>query len=286
MADWNKPNNSDPNHVDVLQDLADKDTFALTMRQAGGSFTNIPEGAMAYDNVAKLFKRLTSAVETIQQISITGGGTGASTAAGARTAFNVLEAGTGASQIRTNAQADAINAPLTRTISTTSPLQGGGTLEANRTLTIDNATTAQKGAVQLNNTLTSSSTTLALTAAQGKVMKDSVDDFLSALPPVTVWTGSDSFVTSGEILASSGHVVQAGEYYATMSTSIHNVSVIDITKNAIGTSSFGIGSAPDNDLSASLFKMNNIGTFFIETYTNGSAGTVIETITEIQFKPL
>jgi hypothetical protein len=39
--------------------------------------------------------------------------------------------------------------PETRQINTTPPLQGGGDLSANRTLSIDDATTGQKGAVQL-----------------------------------------------------------------------------------------------------------------------------------------
>lgn len=82
-------------------------------------------------------------------------------------------------------------------------LSGGGVLTANRTLTlgtptkitssstnsvtttshtheIDNASTSVAGVVQLNNTLTSTSTTQALTAAQGKVLNDRfVNDFLS-----------------------------------------------------------------------------------------------------------
>ena len=74
-------------------------------------------------------------------------------------------------------------------------LSGGGVLTANRTLTlgtptkitssstnsvtttshtheIDNASTSVAGVVQLNDTLTSTSTTQALTAAQGKVLND------------------------------------------------------------------------------------------------------------------
>ena len=42
------------------------------------------------------------------------------------------------------------------------------------------ATTSAQGAVQLNNTLTSTSTTEALTAAQGKVLKDTLDTIASS----------------------------------------------------------------------------------------------------------
>ena len=285
MADWNKPNNSDPNHVSVLSDLADKDTFAVTMRQAGGTFTNIPEGAMAYDNIAKLFKRLTSSVETIQEISIAGGGTGAGTAAGARTAFNVLEAGTGASQVRTNAQADAINAPLTRTIATTSPLQGGGDLSTNRTLTVDDATTAQKGVTQLNNTLVSSATDQALTAAQGKVMKDAVDDFLGSLPAVSVWTGSDSSVTDAEILADTGFVVASGKYWIKRDSSsvVHSLEIRDHTDSG----SLYTGSAyilPDGAGIIVSVAERFAGVFRIREVQGNSSSTL--NIQEIWYAPL
>ena len=42
------------------------------------------------------------------------------------------------------------------------------------------ATTSAQGAVILNNTLTSTSTTQALTAAQGKVLKDTLDNAVSS----------------------------------------------------------------------------------------------------------
>ncbi len=60
----------------------------------------------------------------------------------------------------------------------TSITAAGGTLTINRgsaVTTIPDATTTQKGIVQLNNTLTSNSITLALTAAQGKALKDLID---------------------------------------------------------------------------------------------------------------
>jgi hypothetical protein len=59
--------------------------------------------------------------------------------------------------------------PLSVTAGTTTP-----------NITINPASTTNAGAVQLNNTLTSTSTTLALTAAQGKVLKDQIDILLVA----------------------------------------------------------------------------------------------------------
>ncbi|MFV0410100.1 MAG: tail fiber protein [Paracoccus sp. (in: a-proteobacteria)] len=85
------------------------------------------------------------------------------------------------------------------TISAGNGLTGGGSLAANRTLTlgtpgqitasstnattttshthaIDSASTSREGIVQLNDSLTSTSTVQALTAKQGKVLKDLIDD--------------------------------------------------------------------------------------------------------------
>ena len=53
----------------------------------------------------------------------------------------------------------------------------GGLVPASQ---LPDATTSVKGAVVLNNTLTSTSTTQALTAAQGKVLKDTLDTAVSS----------------------------------------------------------------------------------------------------------
>jgi len=173
MASWNDPSNSNPVHVNLLQDLANKDTYAATMGQTNlGAYTDLPDGTMNWDNGQKLLRRVQSGTPEVVKISLAGGGTGASDAAGARAAFNVLEAGTGATQSRTNTQNDTRFVQQTRTVNTTPPLNGGGALSGNLTLSIQDSTTTQKGAVQLNNTLTSTSTSQALTAAQGKVLKD------------------------------------------------------------------------------------------------------------------
>ena len=72
-------------------------------------------------------------------------------------------------------EADALQAPLARQINTAAPLSGGGDLSADLTLSIDAATTAAAGIVQLNDSLASTSASQALTANQGKILKDNVD---------------------------------------------------------------------------------------------------------------
>mgnify|MGYP003384788991 CR=1 FL=1 len=98
------------------------------------------------------------------------------------------------------------DAAIVKTFSSNASNLAAGTVPTAR---LPSATTSATGLVQLNNTLTSTSTTQALTAAQGKVLNDAV----AARAPVTVWTGSDSGgVTAAEILSSSGHVVGLGNY--------------------------------------------------------------------------
>jgi hypothetical protein len=65
------------------------------------------------------------------------------------------------------------------TISTTAPLSGGGDLSANRTLTIADGTTSVKGAVQLTDSTSSTSTT---TAATPNSVKTAYDLAAAALP--------------------------------------------------------------------------------------------------------
>ena len=103
-----------------------------------------------------------------------------------------------ADKVASAAQVKILNddkANKTTTLTAGNGLSGGGTLEINRTLTlgtpskitgsttnsvtatshtheIDNASTSVAGVVKLNNTLTSTSTTEALTAARGKVLND------------------------------------------------------------------------------------------------------------------
>jgi hypothetical protein len=69
--------------------------------------------------------------------------------------------------------------PKTRLINTTAPLAGGGDLTADRTLTIADGTTTVKGAVQLTDSTSSTSTT---TAATPNSVKTAYDLAAAALP--------------------------------------------------------------------------------------------------------
>lgn len=189
--DWNEPTNSNPAHPNVLADLNSKDTYAVTLGQTNAGFTNIPEGAMNWDHGSKFFRRKEGGAFLPVQISLSGGGTGASDAAGARTALEVNKAGQGTAEARTNQQNDQVYCQLSRSVNTASPLQGGGQLDSDVNLSIQDATTAQKGAVQLDNTLTSTSTTKALTAAQGKALDESLSSVNNSLSNEIALLGQD-----------------------------------------------------------------------------------------------
>ena len=69
---------------------------------------------------------------------------------------------------------------------------------------LPDATTTTKGAVVLNNTLTSTSTTQALTAAQGKVLKDTLDNTAaSSLGVGQTWQDVTSSRTAGVTYANN-----------------------------------------------------------------------------------
>lgn len=187
MANWNTPNNSEPSHENVLKALADKDTYSLTMGQAGGIWTNQPVGAMLWNNSAAYFQRWDGSNAIPVVISVAGGGTGASTAVQARANLGANDAGnlttgtlptgrlsgTYSINISGNA-ATATNATNATNAADSALLQGNnaafyrnasnlnaGTVPA---ALLASASTSTAGIVQLNNTLTSTSTTEAATA--------------------------------------------------------------------------------------------------------------------------
>lgn len=84
MTDWkNNPQNTTP-HESVLKELRDKDDYTLTLGQSGTVFTNLPTGAMFWDESGKLFRRWNGSQKEVRSIGVAGGGTGASDAIGAR----------------------------------------------------------------------------------------------------------------------------------------------------------------------------------------------------------
>lgn len=199
-ADFNKPTITGDAYVDVLGEI--RAQFEVVSTMSYGDALNTKVGAVQFLDGS--LQKWSGSSFNVVPVSITGGGTGASTAAGARTALNVNEKGTLGAQVRSNAESDALYVPQSRTITTAGALNGGNSLDSNISLTVDSATTSQQGVVQLFNGVNSTSTTQALTAAQGKALNDKVAVLEDKHLFETVWSGSATTVSDSMIKAQSG----------------------------------------------------------------------------------
>lgn len=212
-ADFNKPTVQEDAYIDVLGEI--RAQFEVVSTMSYGDALNTKVGAVQFLD-GSLQKWSGSSFDVVP-VSITGGGTGASTAAGARTALNVNEKGTLGAQVRSNAESDALYVPQARTITTAGALNGGNSLDSNISLTVDSATTGQQGVVQLFNGLNSTSTTQALTAAQGKVLGDRADvgyyNSQTLSPSGSLAGGSCKVVRVGDLVTISGFYTHASLAY-------------------------------------------------------------------------
>lgn len=93
-ADWSHPVLADGYSPVLLTYINGKDIDAITLQKTAPS--NLPDGAMAYDRATDLFKEwsVSGGVFNTKKISIAGGGTGAGTAAQARTNLGIGSMGT------------------------------------------------------------------------------------------------------------------------------------------------------------------------------------------------
>jgi hypothetical protein len=251
MADFNKPANNDV-YVDIMDDIVSNQRANAVMFN-GVVANNIPVNTVQY--AGGVFGLWNGASFAPAAVSISGGGTGATTAAGARASLG----------ISSNAEFDA------KYMSQDANGSDIGDKSIFRS-EIDVYSTAQVNAKTIiNNTLTSTSTSQSLSAAQGKVLKDA-----QVRTPTTVWTGSDTQVTPAEILSSSGHVVQLGNYVIT--TSVVGVEwQFNVTISEI--SGFIIYGTNAGQSSQSSYVVNQ---YFQATNTSGSQNNIIK----IKFYPL
>lgn len=88
-ADWNHPQIGDAYVAVLTTHLMGRDVDALTLQKTAPS--NLPDGAIAYDRATDLFKEWNSAGAAFvtKVLSLAGGGTGGSSAAGARASLGL-----------------------------------------------------------------------------------------------------------------------------------------------------------------------------------------------------
>jgi len=213
VADFDKPT-VDDEYTNILPDIREL-TKSLALMFSQGNEQNIPVSSIRFIN--NQFSKFNGATFDVQAISIGGGGTGSTSAAGARSAL-----GTDNASNVTTGIFDAARIPVLSITSKTSgdlPLtRTSGILSGTK---VDQANTSQRGTVELNDTLTSSSTTEALTANQGKSLKDTADSLSNTVAAIT---NNSSITATGpapagqvdggscEISRSGSVVVISGEF--------------------------------------------------------------------------
>lgn len=278
--DKTKPSRND-SYINVLDDVRAKDD-ALAVMFNGVSLTDIPVNAVNFSGGVFGLWNGSSFVTT--PVAIGGGGTGATTAAGARTALGVTSTTDLAAGYLSKAGnfSGLTDKPAARTeLDVYGKSETYSQAEVN-TRTPD-ASTSVKGLVQLNNTLTSTSTTLALTAAQGKVLNDKV---VAGNTPQLIWQpagAAENNVTDAEILADSGFVVKPGIYFLVSdSGDKYTVPVLSISGNSFGTCQVSVLTL---NLSVTAGRRSS-NSFQITQRVNGSSGDIGPDIAEIYFTTL
>lgn len=89
MADWNTPTTG-TDYLDVLDNLKARDVNSGTLfSDSLTAATNIPTGAIRYNRASNKFQEWSGAAWVDKILSVAGGGTGSTTAAGARTALGL-----------------------------------------------------------------------------------------------------------------------------------------------------------------------------------------------------
>ena len=158
-------------------------------------------------------------VDRLPTVPTSKGGTGATTPADARENLEITPANIGAAPIShaTNATtygaATAANWGHVR-VGTNIGVSSG-------TISVANATTDAKGVVQLNNTLTSTDANLALTAAQGKVLKDALD--LKYTKPAAGIPATDLTTTVRTSLGKADSALQKTDVVDNLYSNVNNV---------------------------------------------------------------
>lgn len=148
-------------------------------------------------------------------------------------------------------------APTSRTISTTAPLQGGGDLSANRTLSVDAASTTASGVVQLSTSTSSTSTTLAATPS---AVKSAYDLANTASTTATAALPKSGGTMSGAIAmgtnnitglarpSASGDALRAGDFSNTPGPLAHvNAFAIPILAWTVEPMNAGAASGPTSN---------------------------------------
>lgn len=168
-ADFNKPVITD-SYIENYGNIRDNEK-AIALMFNGINVTNIPVGAIQY--ASGVFNKWGGASWSPELVSVSGGGTGSSTAAGARTALDIYSKGEGDTRylLKTNNLSGLTDPALAR-VNLGANDAGNLTIGTVETARLPVSSTSSAGIVQLNNTVISASTSQAGTANSVKQAYD------------------------------------------------------------------------------------------------------------------
>jgi len=291
-ADFDKPGLDDP-YTEVLPDIRDNQKSLATMFNTGAAF-NTPLNAVQF--LGGKFSLFNGASFDITPVAVAGGGTGATTAAGARANLSlssVSEANALYLKVLSNGS-DIDDVSLFRTNIVVYSKSETDTADNLRLLKTDNLASVASALASFNNIKQNATVTLKGVVEQAnpsEMRGGAADKFPDAATivadrvPVSIWTGNEPQVSIAEILASSGFVVVPGLYWVEQAGgSRHSVSVSDITNLSHGSAA----SATDGsgDISVTTLRYDTTLGFWIILAKQGVVGSTTVNAIEIFFSPL
>jgi len=284
-ADFDKPGLDDP-YTEVLPDIRDNQKSLATMFNTGAAF-NTPLNSVQF--LGGKFALFNGASFDITPVAVAGGGTGATTAAGARTNLSL------------SSIAEA-NALYLKVLSNGSDINNVSTFRANisvpsnseAALNSDNLSNLASASTSFNNikqTATESATGVVEEATAAEMRAGAGGKFPDAQTivgdrvPVSIWTGNEPQVSIAEILASSGFVVVPGLYWVEQAGgSRHSVSVSDITNLSHGSAAAATDGS--GDISVTTLRYDTTLGFWIILAKQGVVGSTTVNAIEVFFSPL
>lgn len=283
MADFDTPT-LDSLYTDFATEIRANDTANAVMFN-GVTVSNIPVGAIQF--AGGVFGTWNGASFDVTPVVIGGGGTGATTAAGARTNLGIsstTEANGIYMKILSNGS-DINDVSIFRT-NLVVPSNAEASLNADNLASLANASTSfdniKQSATELSEGVVEKAT--ALEMRSGSVGKyPDASTIVTDRTPVSIWTGSSLSISEVDILASSGFAMIAGDYY--LKTANGNFMIP--LPEGIPSASDGTGRGTHNVTNGlGYYNARWTGSAFTAELLYNNGVTSGNSITEILFKPL